>query len=599
MNRTIGMIFSAVLTLGILAGCSGEKFDDSKDTGGGGENNLPIQPALDLPRDADGWTVFTPSSDTRIMYVSSSGDDATAVEYTSASNVNPFDPQGTVYSFKTYKAAKAHTRSGYPDWVLFKRGDTFTEDLCIDDDNDGSILSGRSANEPALVGAYGATGISPVFKVKAGGIQVRFLRGSSHFVGEYIAICGLAFYSYTRNPADSAYNSAEEGDVGICIWQNANNKIRNILVEGCSSSFFSTGMSVYSSSTDTTSYVENIEIRRNIIMNAYSNSGAHSQGMWASRVRNFLVDENVFDHNGWLIQATLPGENLQGQATMFNHNTYTCALINSTFRNNIFTRASSIGTKFTAPYDIQGLTINDNLYVDNELGLNVCSNYPERLFRVKGATIKDNVFYNLGRSNQTKRNVSWGMDIAGWDGGSVYNNLMVHNLPQPQGLRAFMISEGSRNVDMHDNVVHNSGGVTSMVWITDTPVSTKMTLRNNYFEMHDPNNLMFFSSTIGGVAGVTFSGNNYYPTAPLFRIASNSLDFSQWKATYESNATFTKRTFPDASRTVETYMASLGETGTLDAFIEKCRTQDRFNWDIKFTADTVNSYLRTGFGMTE
>ena len=58
---------------------------------------------------------------------------------------------------------------------------------------------------------------------------------------------------------------------------------------------------------------------------------------------------------------------------------------------------------------------------------------------------------------------------------------------------------------------------------------------------------------------------------------------------FESDAQFTKKTLPDETRTVETYMTSIGGTATLDAFYAKCRLQDRYNWDAKYTADAVNT----------
>ena len=48
--------------------------------------------ALDLPIDNNGWTIFTPSSDTRIMYVSVSGNDSTGAVYNSKSFSDLFNP---------------------------------------------------------------------------------------------------------------------------------------------------------------------------------------------------------------------------------------------------------------------------------------------------------------------------------------------------------------------------------------------------------------------------------------------------------------------------------------------------------------------------
>ncbi|MGD8240329.1 MAG: hypothetical protein PVH68_17370, partial [Armatimonadota bacterium] len=49
--------------------------------------------ATALERDAEGWTIFEPSADTRILYVSSSeGDDGTAVAYEPADGAVGWDP---------------------------------------------------------------------------------------------------------------------------------------------------------------------------------------------------------------------------------------------------------------------------------------------------------------------------------------------------------------------------------------------------------------------------------------------------------------------------------------------------------------------------
>src|SRR3989338_1091043 len=85
----------------------------------------------------DGWTVFTPSPDTRIIYVSSSeGNDLN-------DGLSPQTPKQTI------SAGKALLRDTYPDWLLLKRGDMWYETL------DGWKISGRSADEPMLISSYG------------------------------------------------------------------------------------------------------------------------------------------------------------------------------------------------------------------------------------------------------------------------------------------------------------------------------------------------------------------------------------------------------------------------------------------------------------
>src|SRR5437660_1311216 len=94
---------------------------------------------------SDGWTHFSPSSDTRIVYVSSSsGND-------SSSGLSSNSP------LKTLAKARSLIRDGKPDWLLLKSGDTFS----------GGIgpwkTSGRSATEMQLIGNYGS-GARPILK---------------------------------------------------------------------------------------------------------------------------------------------------------------------------------------------------------------------------------------------------------------------------------------------------------------------------------------------------------------------------------------------------------------------------------------------------
>src|SRR6478735_7701128 len=77
------------------------------------------QPSLQTIQSFDGagWTVFAPSADTRIVYVSSStGDDRTGV-------IGNLD-----HPYKTLAAGRSRLRNGKPDWLLLKKGDTWTNE---------------------------------------------------------------------------------------------------------------------------------------------------------------------------------------------------------------------------------------------------------------------------------------------------------------------------------------------------------------------------------------------------------------------------------------------------------------------------------------
>ena len=65
--------------------------------------------------DANGWTLLTPSADSRLIYVSSSSGLDTNSGLTEATPL------------KTIRFARSKIRSGFADWMLLKCGDTFTE----------------------------------------------------------------------------------------------------------------------------------------------------------------------------------------------------------------------------------------------------------------------------------------------------------------------------------------------------------------------------------------------------------------------------------------------------------------------------------------
>ncbi|CAN0564815.1 unnamed protein product, partial [Laminaria digitata] len=93
-----------------------------------------IQAGLD-----NGWSVFEPSADTRIVYVSNStGDDAW-------SGLAP-EFNGTDGPKKTVRAGISVLRDGRPDWLLFKRGDVW-----VDEPLGNWPISGRSEQEAAII----------------------------------------------------------------------------------------------------------------------------------------------------------------------------------------------------------------------------------------------------------------------------------------------------------------------------------------------------------------------------------------------------------------------------------------------------------------
>src|SRR4051794_40288333 len=112
-----------------------------------------------VARDSDGWTVVTPASDTRVVYVSNSqGNDAN-------SGLSAGSP------VKTLAKAQSLVRDGSADWLLLKRGDTF--------ESFGQWKKrGRSASEPVYIAAYG-TGARPQINSATGPGFITYVNAST------------------------------------------------------------------------------------------------------------------------------------------------------------------------------------------------------------------------------------------------------------------------------------------------------------------------------------------------------------------------------------------------------------------------------------
>src|SRR5262249_6256400 len=127
--------------------------------------------------------------------------------------------------------------------------------------------------------------------------------------GDFIAIVGIDFYHYTRDPSDPSFNPTNPDITGTRFL----NPVTWILIEDCKFSYFATNIDFDLSSARTPN--SNVNIRRNVIVDAYSVAG-HAQGIYLASVAFPFVEENVLDHNGW--NASVAGAN----PTVFNHNIY-------------------------------------------------------------------------------------------------------------------------------------------------------------------------------------------------------------------------------------------------------------------------------------
>src|SRR5262245_18797021 len=224
---------------------------------------------LSVSLTSGGWTKFAQSSDTRIVYVSnSSGSDSNSGLSASA-------------PLKTIGKARSFIRDGKPDWLLLKRGDTFT----------GGIgpwkTSGRSAQEMQVIGTYGS-GTRPVLKTGTKEGIVTF-GGSGHPV-DNIAVNGLSFIADTYNGRNGSFSTT-----GIRLTRQGT----NWLVEACCVRGYKDNVTLNADGGG----INHFTMRRCQVLDAYATSSVgngHAQGIYiAGGTKNTTLEENLIDHNGW------------------------------------------------------------------------------------------------------------------------------------------------------------------------------------------------------------------------------------------------------------------------------------------------------------
>src|SRR6056297_2336788 len=266
---------------------------------------LPAGAVLGVSTNRDGYSDFTPSNDTRIIYVSSSeGND-------SNDGLSEQSPKRTI------AAGKDLLRYGYPDWMLLKKGDVWTNEVLggFSNRSEARAIEGRSAREPVLIGAYG-NGDRPLLRVTS----MPFWSWDSRSGGNYLAIVGLDFYAYQRDPDAATFDQSKTGN----LQANIMNETDWLLFEDNRFRYIQLNVMAGSGTT-----LDGVTIRRNVFAGNYS-TDSHAQCIFSSKTRNLTVEYNVFFQCGW--NPNVSGAN----STIFNRSAYLSSGDgNTTYRGNV------------------------------------------------------------------------------------------------------------------------------------------------------------------------------------------------------------------------------------------------------------------------
>lgn len=500
------------------------------------------------PRDGGGWTELSPSVDSRVVYVSSrQGND-------SNDGLSPATPKATIAS------GYSLLRNGFPDWLLLRRGDEWRESF------PEWTKGGRQVGEPIVIGSYG-TGDRPLLKTASG-------RG-------FMSVAypsPLAHLAITDIHLDSDRGDGSSLDAGIFLL----NLWSDVLIENCHIEGYRDNIVV----EPLDGRPSNIRVRRCIVANSLSNVW-YSQGIYAGAVDNLLIEECVFDHNGW--RRGVPG----AHATIFNHNMYLHGTCNGVVtRGNISARASATGISQRCA----GIS-EDNLLLQNPVGVFMSagvagSNPPAR------SAIRNNVVLDA-RDIDSASPRGFGVWAGGIQSVEIYGNVIANHRTGTENVIAFYMTSGLRSATLSRNLVYD--------WTIETiGLGLSMNLSNgqgvqvtdNVFVQPSGGFLVEYVRSSAAETGRVFGRNQYFTANSQPHQVFYSLTYPEW-VQYADDVypAFTQPSFPDPGRGVESYMASLGLPPTLDAFLARARLQDKATWDDRFTAAAVNSYVREGFGV--
>ena len=343
---------------------------------------------------------------------------------------------------------------------------------------------------------------------------------------------------------------------------------------------------------------ENISIRRNIFEYNYS-SNSHSQGIFSRGTVNFVFEENIMDHNGWLIQS-FDDQQTEGQATKFNHNTYFNSIDGLVYQGNALMRGASMGSKFTAETQASNLMIENNLYLDNEIGVGMGQNY-DHAYRFDSISISGNLFTHLGQSRPTDRSLGWAVQLDGLADSDIHENLILSSSNElVQNTFAFELFPTMRNVDLDRNVVHGIAGSNNrgLIRLYGDASQQNISLSNN--RITSPiNQRVLIETDESSLFNFNFSANHYFSNRAeesWFELANVDIDYTSWiSQTGEQTASNLMPNYCDDSRTIESYQESLGAEPSKEGFISNIKQQGKFHWRTEYEVNTVNQWIKDGF----
>lgn len=576
---------------------AGPSFLDARpeptDAGPGMSDAGPPPPPL-------GWTDLPLASDARAVYVSSvTGNDA------DGHGLSPMDP------VRTLARGFALLRGGRGDHLLLHRGESWRESF------PQWTKSGASERYPMVIGAYGE-GARP--RIRSAGRSAWTATAAG--VLDYVAIVGLHFDASERGEHDNPYGvfRTMEG-----TW---------FLVEDCLFEQYRVNVSL-NNDPERDPPIRDVVVRRSVIVDAHARAEGrtcrgtttctaaecgvysatcehnnceilrdqiegqcipHSQGLYAANVVGLVVEENVFDGNGW--RAGVEG----GRATNYNHGMYVQADARDvTVTGNVFANASSHGAQVRP-----GGIVEDNLFAGNAIGLSF--GYVLGAHDPTDGGVTGVVRGNVVRRGDDIRDAEdfyrgIGMQLGNLESAIVSDNVISHYASAREYGTAFQISHtngrGVGELTFERNVVFDW---CRPLWLEGAPrAGSILRIRDNVLESRDSLAPAVDTPTIDLSAAMplpTFADLHVWSARAAdgwFRIGGVYRSREQFLTTTgAARVTAGRSTFVDSGRDLASFHAS-SPSPRGSSWLAGARLQSRADWRDDYTGRAITAYLRAGF----
>lgn len=463
---------------------------------------------------------------------------------------------------KTLHEATERLRSGKPDWILLKRGDTWAETL-------GLYKTGDS-NNTIVITTYG-TGVRPLVRTIYGAY------GSSGTNMSHMLIIGLKVYGNTE--IHGFYHDLRFEDCFFsCVDDGFTHVSLNIDSFGATGGYRPYNMYLY----------------RCIIADSVGDiafPSTVSQGLFYAGVDGWTIEECIYDNNA--IYA----------ANIFSRHVYiheNCGY--GTFIGNLGGRGRGDGEFQIRP----GGTIINNLNLEPSVGI-LCGKPTDTPAAAINIIADNVVLYSKDVSAESP--VGWGYDLQARTM-IIKNNIAAFGTSSTASLDGMVISDCvsgviMRNVVYNWNKAVNPSEEANGIRFYNYPATGSVIFAYNDIQQTTNGFVVVHPENVSPFPNLHFYNNHYYTTNTVLAPFHPNLSYNSWVTLAgDSGSLFGSRSYRDSARDLISYMNHFGITGdvstprnAVSSFMQLARTQTKENWNDLYTANSVNSYIREGFNL--